>query len=167
MRWGTIQGISWEKNTWTGTSHHQNAPISTTHSPVPTSILIPKPLNAMGLRIASSKFKTDGISVQIPDSQETKCHPTPLRLSSFPTTLSPTSLEVLIKCWRDTCVLCLTWGILGLGVTGALKSTYLYGPFLWFLPKPSSTPTMSLEVQPWNLQICSKVLVVPSCGHLL
>lgn len=167
MRWGTIQGISWEKNTWTGTSHHQNAPISTTHSPVPTSILIPKPLNAMGLRIASSKFKTDGISVQIPDSQETKCHPTPLRLSSFPTTLSPTSLEVLIKCWRDTCVLGLTGGILEQRGPGDWKPTQNF----WVLAMGSTQNTINHNSEPapaaLELHLGPEGILVLSCGYLI
>ena len=70
------------KSTRIGTAAHQNAPISTMHSPAPASIQVPKCLKVRGWRIASSRFETDVVSVLTLGVRGTKCTLTPLCLAS-------------------------------------------------------------------------------------
>ena len=72
-----------------------------------------------------------------------------------------------IKCWMDTFVLCLTWGMLQCRVPGAQKAT----TNLWVLGVVCTKHTINPSSEPAPAALEPHVgpegTLVPSCGHLL
>lgn len=81
---------------------------------------------------------------------------------SFKRNWSPTRLPIHTKCWRDTCVFCLTGGILEQSPSCPENK-----------PKPLGADSTKLTMQPTSesapaaLHLGPKGTLVPSCGHLL
>lgn len=77
------------------------------------------------------------------------------------------TMPIHLKCWRDTYVLCLTWGILDQRVPGAQKKI----PSLWVLAVGSAQNTINPNPVPapaaLEMHLDPESTLAPSCGHML